>query len=547
MVKPLQYFHNLLRLRLSKLSLALLVFAVFAHSVYAAEIRPDVRVVSADGNTSYTTINVDGVEITTGSLVVALGSATAVGFTINGDTLDTNEWAYLDGQDQAVDTTASPQFADLVITDGGDIKPSVNSTTAISIAQADGTDFVTFDTTNKWVGIGTATPGGSLEINGGGIKALRIIGGTDTRLIIGDTSGGSEYGELRWDTSGNYLGLDADGSRHLVLQEDGGNVGIGTSTPNGLLEVKNASGAVQVYLNGTDGNYKEHIYQTGDSPTTSTRWRTGVDNVAEGGSNAGSNFYWNCFNDAGGYLGSPLWISRATRHIGISMPTSPAARLHQDGGYNTTHYHKFTTGAITGQTASDGFDVGITGAGVAELRQRENLALTIYTNNTLAATVEADQDWLFPQDVTITGELNGSRSTHQMTHVAAINFNVASGDSSHYMDVGGVTQTATKGFRVAPNDGSIVAMDCNYDVTAYAGAVDALQIEFMVNGATILSLALTSNVANDKSVKDVIARDTFTFSADDILSARLFATSGATPYNITLDDIVVNIELQFDD
>jgi len=50
---------------------------------------------------------------------------------------------------QAVKTTSSPTFANLVITASGDIKPSTDSTTAINIAQADGTDMFSFDTTNK--------------------------------------------------------------------------------------------------------------------------------------------------------------------------------------------------------------------------------------------------------------------------------------------------------------------------------------------------------------------------------------------------------------
>jgi hypothetical protein len=45
-----------------------------------------------------------------------------------------------------------------------DIRPSVDSTTAINIAQADGTDFVTFDTTNKRVGIGTTAPSTKLHV-----------------------------------------------------------------------------------------------------------------------------------------------------------------------------------------------------------------------------------------------------------------------------------------------------------------------------------------------------------------------------------------------
>jgi hypothetical protein len=70
-------------------------------------------------------------------------------------------------------TTGIGTFGSLVTTVGGltlkggqDIRPSVDSTTAINIAQADGTDFVTFDTTNKRVGIGTIAPAQALDVNG---------------------------------------------------------------------------------------------------------------------------------------------------------------------------------------------------------------------------------------------------------------------------------------------------------------------------------------------------------------------------------------------
>lgn len=62
---------------------------------------------------------------------------------------------------------------------------------------------------------------------------------------------------------------------------------------------------------------------------------------------------------------------------------TPAARLHVDGGTATASAIKFTAGTTTGQTSTDGFDVGIVGTGECELRQRENNNMSFYTNNTL--------------------------------------------------------------------------------------------------------------------------------------------------------------------
>ena len=67
-------------------------------------------------------------------------------------------------------------------------------------------------------------------------------------------------------------------------------------------------------------------------------------------------------------------------NIGIGI-TTPSVVLHQDQGDNTATYHKFTAGTTTGQSSTDGFDLGIDNSGNAIINQRENLNLYLYTNN----------------------------------------------------------------------------------------------------------------------------------------------------------------------
>jgi len=80
----------------------------------------------------------------------------------------------------------------LTLLSGGDIRPSADSTTAINIAQADGTDFVTFDTTNKRVGIGTAAPASLLNVNGIGLfgaTAVPSSASSNSRIIVARDGG----------------------------------------------------------------------------------------------------------------------------------------------------------------------------------------------------------------------------------------------------------------------------------------------------------------------------------------------------------------------
>lgn len=78
-----------------------------------------------------------------------------------------------------------------------------------------------------------------------------------------------------------------------------------------------------------------------------------------------------------------------TAFTGSAAQMVPAAKAHFDNGTNLAVFSKYTAGATTGQTAADGFDIGILGTGEAEIRQRENLPIRFYTNNTLAVSIAA--------------------------------------------------------------------------------------------------------------------------------------------------------------
>ncbi|OFZ53076.1 MAG: hypothetical protein A3D92_09600 [Bacteroidetes bacterium RIFCSPHIGHO2_02_FULL_44_7] len=78
------------------------------------------------------------------------------------------------------------------------------------------------------VGIGTTNPGNKLDIRG-----------TNTLVTIGNSGVAGERLELMYNSTDNYSWISALGTSgnygNLAVQPDGGNVGIGTTGPNGTL------------------------------------------------------------------------------------------------------------------------------------------------------------------------------------------------------------------------------------------------------------------------------------------------------------------------
>lgn len=89
-------------------------------------------------------------------------------------------------------------------------------------------------------------------------------------------------------------------------------------------------------------------------------------------------------------------------NIVIGNPITPREKVHQDSGVATATYHKFTANTTTGTTATDGFNIGISATGEAQVRQYENLNLTIWTNNVGQITV-ANNGTLFFNNYTGAG------------------------------------------------------------------------------------------------------------------------------------------------
>ena len=155
------------------------------------------------------TISTAGVVDIPGSLTVT-GATTASSFVIGANTLDTNEWAYLDGQDQTVKTISSPTFAAV---SGGNLFSTGSVVSFNRLLSPIGTgspttwgkasqagNFITDAGSQLWVAFGTpfsTTPFIT-------VSAL----GTDTNVYVNTAVAGSfQVMTSAASTSGNYIAI----------------------------------------------------------------------------------------------------------------------------------------------------------------------------------------------------------------------------------------------------------------------------------------------------------------------------------------------------
>lgn len=154
---------------------------------------------------------------------------------------------------------------DFTIASGYSIIPSADAVNAISIGNAASTDFISFDTSNSRMGVGTTNPAYLLDVAGTLNATTYMIGGTAL------TSNGAELNYLDGTTAtnggivfgnGTYLTQDAT---NFFWDDTNNKLGVGTTTPSGLIHVLGTSEQMRL---GYDASNYTSLIVTSDGTLT---------------------------------------------------------------------------------------------------------------------------------------------------------------------------------------------------------------------------------------------------------------------------------------
>jgi hypothetical protein len=103
------------------------------------------------------------------------------------------------------------------------------------------------------------------------------------------------------------IGMIVGGVTGPLYTRSGTSVNMTMNTPNPNVVIGDGTVSGTLSMNGAAGNNRFIKYQSGGLD----RWAIGLNNTAESGANAGSDFVINAYTDAGAFIDTPLQITRA--------------------------------------------------------------------------------------------------------------------------------------------------------------------------------------------------------------------------------------------
>lgn len=117
-----------------------------------------------------------------------------------------------------------------------------------------------------------------------------------------------------------------------------GNLDITKATA--YMQIKSSSGSANLYIDGPSATERLVRFRGG---TNNSRWHIGANSTAESGSNAGTNFIIQAYDDSATLLSTPVTITRSTGAVALSGALSvtgkvtTAASSSGDAGLSLPH------------------------------------------------------------------------------------------------------------------------------------------------------------------------------------------------------------------